>query len=109
MLAATDSPPKATAEPTRAAAAPGSGRLPSTTRHSWSEEQGLGLNPITRRLAEARLGQLGLDPGEVDGKFTGQTRRAIEAYQEQRALPVTGYLDQDTVVRLLADGILGLD
>ena len=73
------------------------------------EEQGLGLNPITRRLAEARLDQLGLAPGEVDGKFTGQTRRAIEAYQEQRALEVTGYLDQDTVVRLLADGILGLD
>lgn len=73
------------------------------------EEQGLGLNTITRRLAEARLGQLGLNPGEVDGEFTAQTRSAIETYQQDRALEVTGYLDQETVVRLLADGILGLD
>ena len=32
-----------TSPPTRAAAAPGSGRLPCTTRHSWSEKPGLRL------------------------------------------------------------------
>ncbi|MCB1332352.1 MAG: peptidoglycan-binding protein [Roseivivax sp.] len=71
-----------------------------------AEEAALNLNVLTRRLAEARLDQLKLKPGEVDGTFDERTRRAIRRFQEARQLPVTGYLDQATVVRLLADGIL---
>jgi murein L,D-transpeptidase YcbB/YkuD len=72
-----------------------------------AEEDGLNLNPVARRLAEARLSQLGLNPGNVDGSFDRDTRRAIRKYQETRGLRVSGYLDEQTVVRLLADGVLG--
>ncbi len=70
-----------------------------------AEEAALGLNPLTARLVEARLDQLGLEPGQVDGLFDDNSRRAIRRYQRDRALPVTGYLNEPTVVRLLADSI----
>ncbi|MFW2543015.1 peptidoglycan-binding protein [Primorskyibacter sp. 2E107] len=72
-----------------------------------AEEKALGLNPVATRLAEARLAQLGLSPGAVDGTFDQNTRRALREFQRTRGLPVSGYLDEQTVVRLLADGILG--
>jgi peptidoglycan hydrolase-like protein with peptidoglycan-binding domain len=68
-------------------------------------EAGLGLNAVTRRLVEQRLDALSLRPGVVDGVFDDRTRRAIRRYQTARNLPVSGYLDQDTVVRLLADSL----
>lgn len=68
-------------------------------------ERRLALNPITARLVEARLLQLGLNPGDVDGVFDDRTRRAIRRYQRARDLPVTGYLNEPTIVRLLADSI----
>lgn len=70
-----------------------------------AEEAALGLNPLTARLVEARLDQLGLEPGQVDGLFDDATRRAIRRYQRDRNLPVSGYLNEPTVVRLLADSI----
>lgn len=69
-------------------------------------EDRMGLNAQTRTLIEGRLTALGLKPGPVDGVFDDRTRRAIRRYQEVRELPVTGYLNQGTVVRLLADSIL---
>ncbi|WP_299783975.1 peptidoglycan-binding protein [uncultured Marivita sp.] len=71
-----------------------------------AEEAALGLNAVTRRLAEGRLADLGLEPGEVDGTFDESARRAIRRYQDARNLRVSGYLDQATVVRLMADTIL---
>lgn len=68
-------------------------------------EAALNLNPITRTLVEAKLDQLGLNPGPVDGRFTDQTRSALRNYQRDRGLPVTGYLNEQTLVRLLADTI----
>lgn len=68
-------------------------------------EAALNLNPITRRLVEAKLDQLGLNPGQVDGRFTDATRTALRNYQRNRGLPVTGYLNEPTMVRLLADTI----
>lgn len=73
-----------------------------------AEERNLRLNPITARLVEAKLSELGLDPGTVDGRFTDKTREAIRRYQDARGLPATGYLNQATVVRLLADSITDL-
>jgi len=70
-----------------------------------AQEAALGLNPITARLVEARLQQLGLEPGVVDGRFDDDTRRALRRYQRARDLPVTGYLNEPTVVRLLADSV----
>lgn len=68
-------------------------------------EAALNLNPITRTLVEAKLDQLGLNPGPVDGRFTDQTRSALRNYQRDRGLPTTGYLNEQTLVRLLADTI----
>jgi peptidoglycan hydrolase-like protein with peptidoglycan-binding domain len=66
-------------------------------------EQALGLNALTARVIEQRLDALGLDPGEVDGRFDDATRRALRNYQRDRGLPVSGYLNEPTLVRLLAD------
>jgi peptidoglycan hydrolase-like protein with peptidoglycan-binding domain len=84
-----------TAEPAQSAA----------ERQAEAAEAALGLNAVTRRLVESRLDALGLRPGEVDGVFDDNTRRAIRRYQTARNLNVTGYLEQDTVVRLLADSL----
>ncbi len=73
------------------------------------EEQAMNLNFVARQLAERRLEQLGLKPGKVDGRFDENTRAALRRYQDSRGLRVSGYLDDQTVVRLLADGIIGLD
>lgn len=56
-----------------------------------------------RVMVEQRLRQLGLEPGRIDGAFDNATRRALRRYQAARNLPVTGYIDQQTAVRLLAD------
>lgn len=68
-------------------------------------EARLGLNPGARRLVEDRLNRLKLKPGKVDGVFDDDTRRAIRRYQEARRINNTGYLDQATMVRLLADSV----
>ena len=68
-------------------------------------ERDLGLNALTARLVEQRLDAQGLEPGEVDGSFDEATRRAIRRYQRAREIEATGYLDEATVVRLLADSV----
>ncbi|SMY09015.1 peptidoglycan-binding protein [Flavimaricola marinus] len=68
-------------------------------------EEALNLNVLTARLVEAKLDSLDLNPGAVDGRFDDDTRRAIRRYQGNRDLPVSGYLDEGTLVRLLADTI----
>ena len=70
-------------------------------------EQALGLNTLAARLVEVRLDALGLNPGAVDGQFDQATRRALRRYQRERNLPVSGYLNEPTVVRLLADALPG--
>lgn len=65
-------------------------------------EQNLALTGFTRNLVEKRLAGLGFDPGAVDGQFTPQTRRAIRRFQRAAGLPPTGYLNQQTLVRLVA-------
>lgn len=66
-------------------------------------EEALNLNIQTRRLVEQRLADLGLEPGAVDGTFDNQTRRALRNYQRDHNLPVTGFLDETVLVRLLAE------
>ena len=63
----------------------------------------LGADNILRRLIESRLGSLGYDTGEVDGRFDRRTRRAIAQYQSRSGLESTGFVDQPTLARLLAD------
>lgn len=71
-------------------------------------EEALLLSPMARSLIETRLEQLEFRPGPADGAFDDQTRRAIRRFQSARDLPQTGYLDQQTMVSLLADGVLRL-
>lgn len=70
-----------------------------------AEEQSLGLNVAAMTLAEDRLKRMGFKPGLPDGKFNDKTRRALRRYQASRDLPVSGYLDQATLVRLLAESL----
>ena len=68
-------------------------------------EDRLGLNSASRRLVEDRLEKGDLKPGVVDGEFDENTRRAIRRFQEARNLPKTGFLNQATMVRLLAEAV----
>lgn len=70
-------------------------------------ERALGLNPVLRMLVEQRLAALKLEPGRVDGKFDDNTRRAIRRFQRARDLPVTGYLSERTISRMLSDAAGG--
>lgn len=63
----------------------------------------LGLNKPIRKVVERKLALLGLEPGPVDGEYDDDTRRAIRRYQHARGLPDTGYLTQQTVVRIFAE------
>jgi peptidoglycan hydrolase-like protein with peptidoglycan-binding domain len=67
-----------------------------------AEEATVAGNIIARLLIEQRLTQLGEDPGTVDGAFDEATRRALRRFQRARDLPVTGYVTQATMARLLA-------
>lgn len=68
-------------------------------------EAALGLNQISRSLVEAQLLAQGFSPGRTEGQFDGNTRAALERYQEARGLPVTGYVDRKTLNRMIADGL----
>ena len=72
-------------------------------RDARAREDALNINPVLRRLIESRLAGLGYNPGPQDGRFDRNTRRAIAAYQSDRNLTATGYIDQPTLARLLSD------
>ena len=74
-----------------------------------AEEAQVAGNQIVRALVEQRLNQVGLAPGALDGNFDEETRRAIRRFQQAADLPVTGYVTQATMVRLLASGTLRRD
>lgn len=71
-------------------------------RRAKAEEARVAGNGIVRLLVEQKLQELGLKPGRVDGKFDDKTRRAVRKFQRIRKIPVTGYVTQQTIVRLLA-------
>jgi peptidoglycan hydrolase-like protein with peptidoglycan-binding domain len=71
-----------------------------------AEENAMQMNTFTLRILEQRLDQLGLEPGAVDGTLDADSRKAIRRYQAARDLPETGYINQPTIVRLLADVVV---
>ncbi len=71
-------------------------------RRAKADEARVAGNGIARLLVEQKLQALGLKPGRVDGKFDDKTRRAVRKFQRTRKIPVTGYVTQQTIVRLLA-------
>lgn len=88
-------------------------RIAALTRDPGDEaaargEAALNLPVFTLQLIESRLDGMGLEPGPVDGTLDARSRRALRRYQDARGMRATGYLDQATVVRLLADSLPGL-
>jgi len=67
-----------------------------------AEEAKVLKNSLARLLAEQRLAQLGFGPGAIDGRFDGNTRKAVAAFQAQRGITATGYVDSTTASRLLS-------
>lgn len=80
----------------------GSARDDELIRRAKADEARVAGNGIARLLVEQKLQALGLKPGRVDGKFDDKTRRAVRKFQRARQIPVTGYVTQQTIVRLLA-------
>lgn len=68
-------------------------------------EEAMSLSAGTRRLIEARLNTMGLEPGAVDGQFDDETRRAIRRYQRSNEMRQTGYLTERMVVQLMAGAV----
>ena len=73
-----------------------------------ASELALQLSPAARTLIEGRLSSLGLQSGPVDGRFDAEARAAIRVFQGQRQLGETGFLDEQTMLGLMAGGILDL-
>lgn len=65
------------------------------------QEDRLNLNSGTRTLIESRLQSLGYSVGAVDGVFDNRTRKAIKAFQKDKRLDQTGYMNPSTVRSLL--------
>jgi N-acetylmuramidase-like protein/putative peptidoglycan binding protein len=55
------------------------------------------------RTAQAALAYLGIDPGPIDGLRGRRTRSALIDFQQSRALPPSGDLDEVTNAALLAE------
>lgn len=79
------------------------GRDEPEARDPAAVENSLDLTRGDRRSIEQRLAHLGFSPGEQDGFFDENTRRAIKAYQRDRGRKVTGYLDRDTVAAIIEE------
>lgn len=58
--------------------------------------------------AQILLDRANFSPGEIDGAFGSNTRRAIEGFQRSRDLEVTGIVDDATWAALNADGVAPL-
>ena len=64
-------------------------------------EDALRLNAITRLLVEQRISDLGYRTGPRDGNFDLATRQGFRRFQQDRGMPVTGYITADMIRRLL--------
>ncbi len=58
------------------------------------------LKEVVRRVQE-RLKEEGVYKGTADGSYGAGTRKALETYQTQQKLPVTGVADPQTLMRLM--------
>jgi N-acetylmuramidase-like protein/putative peptidoglycan binding protein len=60
-----------------------------------------GASPdLTARTAQLYLTYAGFNPGPVDGAPGSRTRNALQQYQRQKGLPVTGVIDDATMTAL---------
>lgn len=84
------------------------GRRSADAETAARREQAMNLSSATRRTIEQRLADLDYGPGPVDGRFDDVTREALERYQRDRRLPATGYMNDPTMVRILADTVMSI-
>jgi len=82
------------------ASAPGGGGKTTAPADPEAAEQALALTAEVRRQIQEALNAKGFDVGVADGVFGRKTRSGIEDFQKSQGLPVTGYVDQPTFVRL---------
>ncbi len=68
-------------------------------------EETLGLSGVRAQLLELRLRDLGFNPGPIDGVIDEATRTALRAYQDGAGLTATGYVDQRTLIQLMAGAL----
>jgi peptidoglycan hydrolase-like protein with peptidoglycan-binding domain len=68
-------------------------------------EAALGLSDTAKRIIELRLAGLNLQPGVPDGTFDAATRRALRRFQASRDMAVTGFVDQRTMIGLMASSL----
>ncbi len=61
----------------------------------------LHLYEAVLKQAQEKLKALGYYKGEPDGKYGRGTRKALEKFQQERKLPVTGLPDQATLLALM--------
>lgn len=54
-----------------------------------------------RVLIERNLKDRGYEPGSLDGTFDQDTRRALRKFQRANGMVVTGYVSQETMIRLM--------
>lgn len=55
---------------------------------------------MSLKEAQAKLNELGFSVGRVDGLMGPRTRAGLKRFQQDRNLPVTGELDDATIVEL---------
>jgi carboxyl-terminal processing protease len=55
------------------------------------------------KTAEEMLNALGFNPGNVDGFYDEDTKKAVSKFQEQMKLEVTGSLKGDTTIKLMEE------
>ncbi len=65
-------------------------------------ERTIGVYRETLRRVQVLLGEGGHYKGKIDGLFGPNTQRALESYQKQAGLTVTGLPDQATLFKLLS-------
>ena len=71
------------------------------TRYSpQQQELMLALSEQRRAAVQARLAELGFDPGPADGDLGARTRRELAKFQSTAGLSGTGYLDAATLERI---------
>ncbi len=56
---------------------------------------------FSRKIVEQRLVKRGFNPGKVDGQFDPHTRQALRQFQKSKGLPVTGYVSNATMAKLM--------
>ncbi|MBC7925150.1 MAG: murein L,D-transpeptidase [Bryobacteraceae bacterium] len=70
---------------------------------SVNDSQWKGANGPAVLHAQILLARAHFSPGEIDGQMGDNFRRALNAFQEQRSLSVTGVLDEPTWTALNTD------